>query len=251
MYLITCNSIACFTSLWTSESISTCTFVFYSRGYPATVPIPKCQILKTKQHTTSQFCLYLLIFITFITHLHKRLVDITEDSGAAQRQAALNVLTQGRALRIAALPPRMSDDLEGFEAFEAEETTMEPVSDVIMADAQLAGWQAVAELYARQPDVDSVLLGFNYHLSQHAIRPSGNGIEVTARNSGFDSWGTNSHHKCGLLHIAIVSPDCSVFNHRMYVFFNPQSMYVCMYIYAAPKWNLSWSTLLWATADPL
>jgi len=81
----------------------------------------------------------LLIFITFITHLHKRLVDITEDSGAAQRQAALNVLTQGRALRIAALPPRMSDDLEGFEAFEAEETTMEPVSDVIMADAQLAG----------------------------------------------------------------------------------------------------------------
>jgi len=33
----------------------------------------------------------------------------------------------------------MSDDLEGFEAFEAEETTMEPVSDVIMADAQLAG----------------------------------------------------------------------------------------------------------------
>ena len=87
MYLITCNSIACFTSLWTSESISTCTFVFYSRGYPATVPIPKCQILKTKQHTTSQFCLYLLIFITFITHLHKRLVDITEDSGPATSSA--------------------------------------------------------------------------------------------------------------------------------------------------------------------
>jgi len=58
---------------------------------------------------------------------------------AAQRQVALNVLTQARALRIVALSPRMSNDLEGFEAFEAEETTKEPGSDVIMADAQLAG----------------------------------------------------------------------------------------------------------------
>ena len=64
-----------------------CTFVFYSRGYSATVPIPECEFLQTKQHTTSQFCLYLFIFITFITHLHKRLVDITEDSRPATSSA--------------------------------------------------------------------------------------------------------------------------------------------------------------------
>jgi len=47
-------------------------------------------------------------------------------------------------------------------ASDIKEAKMERVSDVVLADEQLAGCKTVAELCARKPDVGSVLLGGNY-----------------------------------------------------------------------------------------
>ena len=49
-----------------------------------------------------------------------------------------------------------------WTASNIEGAKMERVSDVIIADAQLAGCTTVADLYTRKPDVGSVHLGGNY-----------------------------------------------------------------------------------------